>query len=156
MPFAPPRRRASLRASLVALTAALAVIAPSLLVVGAAPPTAAAAETAPAAPTVTVTPSTGLEPGDIVTVTGTGFGPVPPATTASRPPLAGQFGGIYVVFGTVASTWKPSEGAPSSARVGAPGQTRWVVAPRTSPRSAAKPAAVSRSTPTARSACSSR
>ena len=132
MPIAPPRRRSRLRASLVALTAALAVLAPSLLVVGTAPPTAAAATVTAAetaVPTVTVTPSTDLEPGDVVTVTGTGFGPQPPATTASRPPLAGQFGGVYVVFGAFASTWKPSEGAPSSARVGAPGQTRWVVNP---------------------------
>ncbi len=135
MRIAPPRRHAPARASLVALITALAVIAPSLLVLGAAPPSAAAAPQ-PAAvpadtvtPTVTVTPSTGLEPGDIVTVSGTGFGPVPPATTASRPPLAGQFGGVYVVFGSFASTWKPSEGAPSAARVGAPGQTRWVVNP---------------------------
>lgn len=128
MRIAPPRRR--LRASLVALTAALAVIAPSL-VVGAAPPSAAATlvPTEAAAPTVTVTPSAGLQPGDVVTVTGTGFSPVPPATSATRAPLAGQFGGVYVVFGAFAPTWKPSEGAPSSTRVAAPGQTRWVVNP---------------------------
>src|SRR5690606_15272309 len=41
--------------------------------------------------------------------------------------LAGKFGGAYVVFGRFADTWKPSDGAPSSAR--SVGTQRWVVDP---------------------------
>ncbi|WP_382308368.1 cell wall-binding repeat-containing protein [Herbiconiux sp. UC225_62] len=69
------------------------------------------------APTVTVSTTAGLDPAtDVVTVTGTGFVRNAPATNGTRPPLAGKFGGVYVAFGTFLDTWKPSEGAPSSAR----------------------------------------
>lgn len=49
-----------------------------------------------------------------VTVTGTGFDPS--AATGTRPPLAGQPAGVYVVFGKFAEQWQPSQGAPSSTR----------------------------------------
>src|SRR5690606_14721100 len=72
---------------------------------------------APAGPTVTVSKTTQLDrDGETVTVTGTGFLPNPPGTTGTRPPLAGKFGGAYVVFGKFADAWKPSEGAPSASR----------------------------------------
>lgn len=49
-----------------------------------------------------------------VTVTGSGFDPA--LATGTRPPLSGRAGGTYVVFGKFAEGWKPSAGAPSSAR----------------------------------------
>ncbi len=83
---------------------------------------------APAVPTVVVSKTTDLSPaGELVTVTGTGFLPSAPATTATRPPLAGKFGGAYVVFGKFADDWKPSAGASSSARK--IGTQLWVVNP---------------------------
>ena len=81
------------------------------------------------APTVSVSKTEGLVDGETVTVSGQNFSPAPPATSGTRPPLAGQFGGVYVVFGSYAESWRPSEGAPSSSRKAAPGQTRWVVNP---------------------------
>ena len=82
----------------------------------------------PAVPAITVSQTSGLDPdGQTVTITGTGFSPVSPATNGTRPPLAGQFGGAYVVFGKFPDAWKPSEGVASSARkVGA---QKWVVSP---------------------------
>lgn len=52
--------------------------------------------------------------GDTITVSGSGFDPA--ANIGTRPPLAGQPAGVYVVFGKFADTWRPSQGAPSSAR----------------------------------------
>ncbi|PRI10264.1 S-layer homology domain-containing protein [Leucobacter massiliensis] len=79
-------------------------------------PTAAFAEDV-ATPTVTVSKTTGLNPeGEQITVSGSGFAPAGSATNGTRPPLAGKFGGAYVVFGSFLDAWKPSEGAPSSAR----------------------------------------
>ncbi|MDX2356838.1 hypothetical protein [Dietzia sp. PP-33] len=49
-----------------------------------------------------------------VTVTGTGFND--PSVVGTRPPLAGQPSGAYVVFGKFADQWKPSAGAASTAR----------------------------------------
>jgi hypothetical protein len=79
----------------------------------------------PAAPTVTVSQTTGLTKGQTVTVTGSGFLPSAPATSGTRPPLAGQFTGAYVTFGKYAANWKPSAGAPSSARTNL--VTKWAV-----------------------------
>jgi hypothetical protein len=79
------------------------------------------------APTVTVSKSVNVSPlGETVTVSGSGFAPNAPATTAARPPLAGKFGGVYVSFGKFATVWKPSTGATSASRVAAPG-VKWVV-----------------------------
>lgn len=68
---------------------------------------------APAKVTVSSTaiPDTGTH---TVTVKGSGFDPS--LATGTRPPLAGKPTGAYVILGTVADTWRPSEGAPSSAR----------------------------------------
>jgi hypothetical protein len=71
---------------------------------------------ATAGPTVTVSKTGGLAQGETVTVSGTGFLSSATATNGTRPPLAGQFSGAYVVFGKFADAWKPSAGAPSSAR----------------------------------------
>lgn len=73
-------------------------------------------QTEPAVPTVTVS-DTDLSPTGQhqVTVEGAGFDPATPLGT--RPPLAGQPSGAYVIFGKFADNWKPSAGAPSSSRV---------------------------------------
>lgn len=70
----------------------------------------------PSGPSVTVSKTSGLAQGETVTVSGSGFLPSSTATNGTRPPLAGKFSGAYVVFGKFADTWKPSAGAPSSAR----------------------------------------
>ena len=81
---------------------------------------AAAQADDPVVPTVTVSQTTGIDPaGQTVTVTGSGFLQNAPATNGTRPPLAGKFGGSYVVFGSFLETWQPSLGtavAPSSSR----------------------------------------
>ena len=58
------------------------------------------------------------------TVTGTGFDPALQAN-GTRPPLAGQPSGFYVVFGKFADEWRPSQGAASSTRV--IGDQKWAV-----------------------------
>ena len=65
-------------------------------------------------PTVSVSSTTNLHFGDAVTVSGRGFDPA--AHNGTRPPLAGQPSGVYVVYGKFASTWRPSQGAVSSTR----------------------------------------
>lgn len=91
-------------------------------------PVEAAPDPEPVVPTITVSPTTDLETGDVVTVTGANFGPNEAGgPLGTRPPLAGTFSGVYVTFGTFLDVWKPSEGAPSSARKTAPGVTKWVL-----------------------------
>ncbi|MDV8001039.1 hypothetical protein [Rhodococcus sp. IEGM 1408] len=58
-----------------------------------------------------------------VTVTGTGFND--PSVVGTRPPLAGQPSGAYVVFGKFLDEWKPSANAPSTAR--AVVEQRWAL-----------------------------
>ncbi len=70
---------------------------------------------APTGPQVTIVeglefPATGET---VITVKGTGF--TDPAL-GSRPPLEGVATGLYIVFGTFDDVWRPSEGAPASAR----------------------------------------
>lgn len=66
-------------------------------------------------PAVSVGRTTGLDPdGETITVTGSGFDPA--ANVGTRPPLAGQPTGVYLVFAKITQPWRPSEGAPSSAR----------------------------------------
>jgi hypothetical protein len=72
------------------------------------------APTVAAEPTLAVSQTEGLRPGDTIAVWGTGFDPA--AHVGTRPPLSGQPSGAYVVFGRFAATWQPSSGAPSSAR----------------------------------------
>ncbi|MEV5070470.1 HtaA domain-containing protein [Microbacterium sp. LMI12-1-1.1] len=77
-------------------------------------------------PTVTVSKTTGLNAdGETVTVSGSGFLPNGPATDGTRQPLAGKFGGSYIVFGKFLDEWTPSSGAPTSARPGI--DTKWGV-----------------------------
>ncbi|WP_460948464.1 fibronectin type III domain-containing protein, partial [Okibacterium endophyticum] len=68
-------------------------------------------------PTVVVSKTEGIDPdGETLTITGSGFLPNPPATSGSRPPLAGKFTGAYIAFGKFADVWKPSAGAGSATR----------------------------------------
>ncbi len=73
----------------------------------------ASAGAAPQA-SVAVSKTDVADTGETVTVTGTGFDPA--AHQGTRPPLAGQNSGVYVVFGTFDQPWAPSAGAPGSAR----------------------------------------
>jgi hypothetical protein len=84
-------------------------------------------EPAPSAPTVTVSKTTGLDAsGETITVSGSGFGVEQhPTVVGTRPPLAGQWSGAYVIFGSFADTWKPSEGAARGSRVGF--EQRWLL-----------------------------
>lgn len=75
-------------------------------------------------PTVSVSDTDVLPDGrHEVTVTGEGFDPT--GVIATRPPLAGRSGGVYVAFGKYADVWRPSAGAPSSARKNV--DVRWAV-----------------------------
>ena len=80
-------------------------------------------------PTVQVSKTQVNPDGDTITVTGTGF--VPSMAIGTRPPLAGQSGGVYIAFGAFADVWKPSEGAPGSTRpttpIGEGGALIWAV-----------------------------
>jgi hypothetical protein len=67
-----------------------------------------------ATPKIVVSETDGLHVGDTITVWGTGFDPT--ANPGTRPPLAGQPAGSYVIFGKFASTWQPSTGATSASR----------------------------------------
>ena len=70
---------------------------------------------APSGPQVTIVEGTEFPAGaeTMITVQGSGFVDL---ATGSRPPLEGLATGIYVVFGTFDDVWRPSEGAPTSAR----------------------------------------
>lgn len=59
-----------------------------------------------------------------ITVKGTGFTDL---AVGSRPPLEGVATGIYVVFGTFDDVWRPSEGAPASARRTVPENQMWAM-----------------------------
>ena len=76
----------------------------------------------PAVPAVSVSKTVGVDPeGEMITVTGSGFVPNPPATDGTRMPLKGQFGGAYVQFGYYdGASWKG--GSTSN-----PELTRWAV-----------------------------
>jgi hypothetical protein len=77
-------------------------------------------------PTVTVSDTTLLPSGaQDVTVTGEGF--EPSAATATRPPLAGKPGGVYVALGSYDEVWRPSQGAPSTSRRNVQSATKWAV-----------------------------
>jgi len=75
-------------------------------------------------PEVTVSKTTLLPNGaQQVTVTGSGF--YPELAIGTRPPLSGKPAGSYVVFGRFAEVWKPSAGAPTSARPNS--EQKWAV-----------------------------
>ncbi|GAA2074831.1 hypothetical protein GCM10009821_12180 [Aeromicrobium halocynthiae] len=103
------------------LALALAVLLPASLL---GPAGVSAAAAAPQGPSVEVSVSEfSVEGVQSVTVTGRGFDPG--AATGTRPPLAGRPGGVYVVVGKFASSWRPSQGAPSSSRK--VGSQKWAV-----------------------------
>jgi len=82
----------------------------------------------PTTPTVVVSKAVVNPDGDTVTVSGTGFDPA--LATGTRPPLSGRPAGVYVAFGSFADVWRPSQGAPSSARptpAQATGAVKWAV-----------------------------
>lgn len=62
--------------------------------------------------------------GATVTVKGTGFMDL---ALGNRPPLEGQPTGLYIVFGTFDEVWRPSEGAPASARRTVAEDQMWVM-----------------------------
>lgn len=64
--------------------------------------------------TLTVSQATCLEVGDEVTVTGSGY--TTTGNLGTRPPLLGQAGGVYVLFGEFGDPWRPSQSAPSTNR----------------------------------------
>lgn len=66
-------------------------------------------------PTVTVS-ETELPDGVTTEVTVTGENFDPSLAIGTRPPFSGKQSGAYIAFGRYADTWRPSEGAPSSAR----------------------------------------
>jgi hypothetical protein len=97
------------------LLVAATVLAGGALV-GGVPGTAQAVDPPAVTVSVTVSMTTDLDPaGETITVTGTGFDPA--ANTGTRPPLAGQPSGVYVVFGAVTEPWRPSQGGTSGNRV---------------------------------------
>lgn len=79
-----------------------------------------------AEPTLTVSKTT-FTTRQTATVTVTGKDFYPEDAIATRPPLAGRAGGVYVVVGKFAQVWQPSASAPSTARKALGSQTKWAV-----------------------------
>jgi hypothetical protein len=77
-------------------------------------------------PTLTVSKTT-FTAKETATVTVTGKDFYPEDALATRPPLAGKPGGLYVVVGKFAQAWRPSAGAASAARKSLASQTKWAV-----------------------------
>ncbi|PWB98192.1 HtaA domain-containing protein [Salinibacterium hongtaonis] len=91
-------------------------------------PTPAVAPPTPPTPKVAVSKTSGLNPdGETITITGTGFSTAHSTVVGAHPPLAGQWSGAYVVFGSFADVWKPTDGAASSSRKVLNGQQRWLL-----------------------------
>lgn len=78
------------------------------------------------APSVTVS-ETAIDADGTATVTVTGDNFDPALATGSRPPLAGQPAGTYIVFGKFADAWRPSQGATSTSRKVLPSAQKWAV-----------------------------
>ncbi|MBN8883563.1 MAG: HtaA domain-containing protein [Salana multivorans] len=76
------------------------------------------------------TPYTGqsMEPGDTLVVKGTGFDPAANVGGMGQPIPANLPQGTFVVFGNFSPTWKPSEGAASSARQSTTASRVWALA----------------------------
>ncbi|MBM7368327.1 HtaA domain-containing protein [Gordonia hydrophobica] len=72
--------------------------------------------------------ATQLHPGDTVVVKGTGFDPAANTTGGLPVPVPpGVPHGTFVTFGAFSPHWKPSTGAPESARTTVRAQTKWVL-----------------------------
>lgn len=113
---------------IVVLVAGLTAL--SLTAVGVAP--AAAKTWKPAiavylADGVTPVGSTQLHPGDAVVVKGTGFDPNANTSGLPVPVPPGAPHGTFVTFGAFSPHWKPSKGAPESARTTVRAQTKWAL-----------------------------
>lgn len=114
---------------IVVLIAGLTAV--SLIAVGAAPTPAATWKPAIAvylADGTTPVGATPLHPGDHVVVKGTGFDPN--ANTAGGLPVPVPPGvphGTFVTFGAFSPNWRPSKGAPESARTTVRAQTKWAL-----------------------------
>jgi len=82
--------------------------------------------TAPTGPTVEIVEGTDYPAGETTTITviGTGFTDL---ALGSRPPLAELPTGLYVVFGTFDTEWRPSTGAPASTRRSTPENQMWAM-----------------------------
>lgn len=114
-PSSPSSRAAML------LSLALAVLLPASSL---GPAGVSTAEAATQGPSVEVSATKFSAEGvQSVTVTGRGFDPA--VATGTRPPLMNRPGGVYVVVGKFASSWRPSQGASSSARK--VGDQKWAV-----------------------------
>lgn len=107
---------------------ALAAVA-AALALGLGTAFAAPAALADDAPSVTLSQATFDADGTTtITVTGSGFDS--PDAIGLYPPLAGRPSGVYLAFGKFAPTWRPSQGASSSARPAVPataGGLKWAV-----------------------------
>ncbi|WP_448222319.1 HtaA domain-containing protein [Gordonia iterans] len=96
---------------------------------------AAPAEAAPYQPAIKVyladgvTPvgTTQLHPGDTVVVKGSGFDPNANTGGLPVPVPPGVPHGTFVTFGSFDQNWRPSKGAPESARTTDRSQTKWVI-----------------------------
>ena len=114
---------------IVVLLAGLTAV--SLTAVGVSPAEAKAWKPAIAvylADGVTPVGDTRLHPGDQVVVKGTGFDPN--ANTAGGLPVPVPPGvphGTFVTFGAFSPNWRPSKGAPESARTTVRAQTKWAL-----------------------------
>lgn len=76
---------------------------------------------------VTPAGNTQLHPGDVVVVKGTGFDPNANTSGLPVPVPPGVPHGTFVTFGKFADDWRPSQGAPESARPTDRAQTKWVL-----------------------------
>ncbi|WP_026919728.1 HtaA domain-containing protein [Gordonia shandongensis] len=76
---------------------------------------------------VTPAGSTVLHPGDQVVVKGTGFDPNANTSGLPVPVPPGVPHGTFITFGAFAPKWKPSTGAPESARTTVRAQTKWAL-----------------------------
>lgn len=106
---------------LVTRSRALAALALATALVGGTLTAAALPAGAAEPPTVHVDKTAVSADGDSVTVTGTGFDPS--LSVGTRPPLAGQPSGAYVVFAAFPDNWRPSEGGTRSSIL----TQRWAV-----------------------------
>lgn len=115
------------RFALISLLALCTAVAGAVL--------APAAGAAPHNPAITVfladgvTPvgQTQLHPGDVVVVKGTGFDPNANTDGLPVPVPPGVPHGTFVTFGKFGQDWRPSKGAPESARTTDRAQTKWVI-----------------------------